>query len=370
MTDTNNRLWQKAGVLTGSEAWQLSRFLQSKGAALPAVNVTSPSTVNAALETAAKLNSPIIIQISNGGAGFFAGKSLDTKNPEITVSGAISAALHVHTMAPHYGVPVVLHTDHAARTLLPWIDGLLEAGAEYKQNTGRPLFTSHMIDLSAEPLADNLVTSVEYARKMTDLDMLIEIELGMTGGEEDGVDHTDVDAAHLYTQPADIIQAHDALAPVTHGGHFWLAAAFGNVHGVYKPGNVTLTPKILHEGQQAILNHDDALDSDHSTDLPLVYVFHGGSGSSRADIREAISYGVIKMNIDTDLQWAYWDGVRLYNDEKHAYLQSQIGNPDGIDKPNKKAYDPRVWLREAEKSFVTRLHQSFDDLNAVGLLTS
>lgn len=349
----------KAGVVFGAQAWDILNEAKAKGAALPAVNVTSSSTVNAALETAKAVNAPLIIQFSNGGAAFYAGKALSNDNQHAAIRGAIAGALHVHTLAADYGVPVILHTDHAAKNLLPWIDGLLTAGADYFNATKRPLYSSHMLDLSEEPLHENIETCAHYFEKMTALQMMIEIELGVTGGEEDGVDNSGVDSARLYTQPEEVAAAYKALSAI--GPHFTIAAAFGNVHGVYAPGNVKLEPKILKNSQ------DHIKMAFNTGDKPVNFVFHGGSGSSRDEIREALSYGAIKMNIDTDLQWAYWDGIRTFDAAKHEYLQSQIGNPEGTDKPNKKFYDPRVWVREAEKSFVARLKQAYEDLNAVNL---
>ena len=344
------------GVLTGSEAKKLFAYAKENNFAIPAVNVVGTDSVNAVLEVAAKVNSPIIIQFSNGGAGFYAGKGLKTENA--AVLGGISGANHVHTMAAAYGIPVILHTDHAAKKLLPWIDGLLEAGAKHFEKTGRPLFTSHMLDLSEEPLEENIEICVEYFKKMNALDMMIEIELGITGGEEDGVDNSDVDNALLYTQPEEVCFAHEELSKV--GVNFTIAASFGNVHGVYKPGNVQLSPKILNNSQKFI---QEKLGT--SSAQPVDFVFHGGSGSLLEEIREAISYGVIKMNIDTDTQWATWDGVRAYEAKYHGYLQGQIGNPEGEDKPNKNYYDPRKWIRSGQESMIARLEVAFSDLCAL-----
>jgi fructose-bisphosphate aldolase class II len=349
-----------AGVVYGDAAWELLNYVKSKNAALPAVNVTGSNTINGVLEAAKAVNSPVIIQLSNGGSAFYAGKGLSNEGQKASIAGAISGALHVHNLAKAYGVPVILHTDHCAKDLLPWIDGLLTAGEEYFAAYKRPLFSSHMLDLSEEPLEENLHISSEYFARMHKLQMQIEIELGVTGGEEDGVDNSGVDSARLYTQPEEVAHAYEVLSKV--GPHFTIAAAFGNVHGVYSPGNVKLEPKILKNSQDYIKAHYGLAD-----DRPVNFVFHGGSGSSRADIREALSYGAIKMNIDTDLQWALWDGIRAFEASKHGYLQTQIGNPDGPEKPNKKFYDPRVWLREGEKTFVARLKEAFDDLNAIGL---
>lgn len=348
----------KPGVIFGDELFNLYRHANEEQYALPAVNVTTSSTINGVLETAKSVNSPVIIQFSNGGAQFMAGKGLKLEGQEAAVLGAISGAKHVHMMAEKYGTPVVTHTDHAAKKLLPWIDGLLDAGEKHFKETGKPLFSSHMLDLSEESLQENIAICKEYFKRMNKIGTAIEIELGVTGGEEDGVDNTDIDNSKLYTQPEDVNYAYEELSQV--GRNFSIAASFGNVHGVYKPGNVKLTPIILKNSQ-------DFIQKKHGTGHnPVNFVFHGGSGSTREEIREGISYGVIKMNLDTDLQWAYWDGVRNFYKEKEGYLQGQIGNPEGDDKPNKKYYDPRVWLRKAEDSFSARLKSSFEDLNNIG----
>ncbi|WP_421920360.1 class II fructose-bisphosphate aldolase [Marinifilum sp.] len=348
----------KPGVVTGDNVQKLFQVAKEEGFAIPAVNVVGTNSINAALEAAAQVNSPIIIQFSNGGASFFAGKGIKAEGQSAAIIGAIAGAKYVHTVAEHYGIPVILHTDHAAKKLLPWIDGLLTAGEEYFAQKGKPLFSSHMLDLSEETLEENIGTCVKYFERMNQIGMTIEIELGCTGGEEDGVDNTDMDNALLYTQPEDVAMAYEALSKVS--SHFTIAASFGNVHGVYKPGNVVLTPKIL-DNSQKFISEKYAL-ADNTVD----FVFHGGSGSSLEEIREAISYGVIKMNIDTDTQWAFWNGIREFDVSNHDYLQAQIGNPDGEDKPNKKYYDPRKWLREAEVSMKDRLVMAFEDLNAVG----
>ena len=325
--------------------------------ALPAVNVVGTNSVNAVLETAAAVNSPVMIQFSNGGGIFYAGKSLSNEGQAAAIAGSVSGAKHVHAMAESYGVPVILHTDHAARKLLPWVDGMLDAGEKFHEAEGKPLYSSHMLDLSEEPIDDNLSTCKEYFSRMNSLGMTIEIELGVTGGEEDGVDNTDIDSSRLYTQPEEVNQAYETLSEIS--GRFTVAAAFGNVHGVYKPGNVELTPKIL-------LNSQDYIKEKHGlSGKPIHFVFHGGSGSSREHIREAIGYGVVKMNLDTDMQWAFWDGVHDYYKDKREYLQAQLGNPEGDDKPNKKFYDPRTWLRAGENAFVERLKRSFEDLNCI-----
>src|SRR6056297_3952855 len=350
----------RAGVLHGDEVTEVINDANANDYALPAVNVVGTNSVNAVLETAREVNSPVIIQFSNGGATFFAGKGLGGENQNAAVWGGISGAMHVHAMAKAYGVPVILHTDHCARKIIPWVDGLLGAGEKFHKERGYPLYSSHMLDLSEEPVEDNIETCVEYLKRMDKMGMTLEIELGVTGGEEDGVDNTDIDNSKLYTQPEEVAYAYEELSKVSK--RFTVAASFGNVHGVYKPGNVKLTPKILDNSQKYI---QEKLGTGEK---PVDFVFHGGSGSSNAEIREAIGYGVIKMNIDTDTQWAFWDGVRAYEAKNHDYLQAQIGNPEGEDKPNKKKYDPRVWLREGEKAMVERLKVAFDDLNCVDRL--
>ncbi len=350
----------KPGVLTGDEVQRLFALAKQEGFALPAVNVVNTSTVNGVLETAAKLNSPVIIQFSNGGAQFFAGKGLSNENEKATIAGAISGARHVHQMAELYGAVVILHTDHAAKKLLPWIDGLLDAGEAFYKETGKPLYSSHMIDLSEEPLDENIEICKTYLSRMSEIGMTLEIELGITGGEEDGVDNTDVDNAKLYTQPEEVAFAYEELSKISN--RFTIAAAFGNVHGVYKPGNVVLTPKILKNSQEYIQNKYGTGEN------PVDFVFHGGSGSSVGEIREAIGYGVIKMNIDTDLQFAFTEGCRDYITKNIEYLKTQIGNPEGEDVPNKKYYDPRKWMREGELTFIKRLEQSFSDLNNINTL--
>src|SRR6056300_1071589 len=350
----------KAGVATGDQVQEIFNYAKEKGFALPAVNVTGSSTINGVLETAASLNAPVIIQFSNGGAQFNAGKGLSNKNEQAAIQGAIAGAKHVHQLAEVYGATVILHTDHCAKKLLPWIDGLLDASEAHFKATGKPLFSSHMIDLSEEPLEENIAICKEYLARMSKMDMTLEIELGITGGEEDGVDNTDIDDSKLYTQPEEVAYAYEELSKVS--PRFTIAAAFGNVHGVYKPGNVKLTPKILKNSQEYITKNYQ-VEENH-----IDFVFHGGSGSTVEEIREGISYGVIKMNIDTDLQYAFMSGIRDYMGSKAEYLKSQIGNPDGDDSPNKKYYDPRVWLREGEKTFVERLKKAFEDLNNVNTL--
>lgn len=348
----------RAGVLFGEEVTELLNYANENNFALPAVNVIGTSSVNAVLETARDVNSPVIIQFSNGGASFFAGKGVSNAGQKAAIIGGISGAMHVHQVAEAYGVPVILHTDHCAKNLLPWVDGLLDASEKHFAAYGQPLYSSHMLDLSEEPLHENIEICVEYFKRMAKMGMTLEIELGVTGGEEDGVDNSDVDNSKLYTQPEEVDYAYEHLKAVS--PNFTIAAAFGNVHGVYKPGNVQLTPKILKNSQ-------DFIKAKHNLSgaTPVNFVFHGGSGSSREEIREAIEYGAIKMNIDTDMQWAFWDGVRAYYAKNEGYLQGQIGNPEGDDKPNKKYYDPRVWLREGEKALISRLKVAFEDLNCI-----
>ncbi|MGO4911561.1 class II fructose-bisphosphate aldolase [Leeuwenhoekiella sp. W20_SRS_FM14] len=350
----------KPGVATGREVQAIFKHAKENGYALPAVNVIGSSTINGVLETAAKLNAPVILQFSNGGAQFNAGKGYSNENQQAAVGGAIAGAKHVHEMAKRYGATVILHTDHCAKKLLPWIDGLLDASEEYYKEHGHSLFSSHMIDLSEESLEENIEICKQYLERMSKMDMTLEIELGITGGEEDGVDNTDVDDSKLYTQPEEVAYAYEELSKVS--DQFTIAAAFGNVHGVYKPGNVKLTPKILKNSQEFVSEKYNL--GPNSID----FVFHGGSGSTVEEIREGISYGVIKMNIDTDLQWAFTEGVRKYFDANADYLQGQIGNPGGEDSPNKKYYDPRVWFRKGEEAFNARLEKAFEDLNNVNTL--
>jgi len=343
------------GVLSGDEVQKLFAIAKEEGFAIPAVNVVGTSSLNAVLESAKNVNSPVIVQFSNGGGDFYAGKAISKEQG--AVLGTISGAQHVHTVAEAYGVPVILHTDHAARKLLPWIDALLDASEKHFKAFGKPLFSSHMIDLSEEPIEENIATCKVYLERMSKIGITLEIELGVTGGEEDGVDNTEVDNALLYTQPEEVAYAYEELMKVS--SMFTIAASFGNVHGVYKPGNVVLTPTILDNSQKYIQ------EKFNTAKKPVDFVFHGGSGSELSDIRESIGYGVIKMNIDTDTQWAFWDGVHGYVAQYHAYLQGQIGNPEGEDKPNKKYYDPRKWLRNGELAVVKRLEQAFSDLNCL-----
>lgn len=355
MSETKKRF--RAGVLYGEEVTELFKYANENNFALPAVNVIGTNSVNAVLETAREVNSPVIIQFSHSGAQFYAGKGLANDLQKSAIAGAVSGAHHVHIMAEAYGVPVILHTDHAAKKLLPWIDGLLDAGEKYFQEHGKPLFSSHMLDLSEEHIQENIETCARYLERMNKIGMTVEIELGVTGGEEDGVDNSDVDSARLYTQPEEVALAYEELNKIS--DRFTIAAAFGNVHGVYKPGNVELRPEILKNSQLFIQEKYGKGPN------PVNFVFHGGSGSEKAKITEAIEYGAVKMNIDTDMQWAFLEGIRDYVQSKKDYLQSQIGNPEGEDAPNKKFYDPRVWLREGEKTFITRLKEAFTDLNAI-----
>jgi fructose-bisphosphate aldolase, class II len=348
----------RAGVLHGKEVTDLFNYANQNNFAIPAVNVISSGTVNAVLETAKAINSPVIIQFSHGGAAFYAGKGLSNEGQKASILGGISGALHVHQVAEAYGVPVILHTDHCAKNILPWVDGLLEAGEAFYKKNRKPLYSSHMLDLSEESLEENIETCAHYFARMNKMKMTLEIELGVTGGEEDGVDNSDVDNDKLYTQPEHVAYSFEELSKISK--NFTIAAAFGNVHGVYKPGNVELKPIILKNSQEFLREKHSIRKK-----TPINFVFHGGSGSSRKDIRDAIKYGAIKMNIDTDMQWAFTEGIRNYMSSKSAYLQTQIGNPEGEEKPNKKYYDPRVWMREGEKTFVERLKLAFEDLNCV-----
>ena len=349
-----------SGVITGKQVQEVFKLAKSKAFALQAVNVIGSNTINAVLETAASLNSPVIIQFSNGGAQFNAGKGLSNENQQAAIAGAIAGAKHVNELAKAYGATVILHTDHCAKNLLPWIDGLLDASEEFYAAHGKSLFSSHMIDLSEEPIEENIEICKTYLERMSKMDMTLEIELGITGGEEDGVDNSDVDVSKLYTQPEEVAYAYEELSKVS--SQFTVAAAFGNVHGVYKPGNVKLTPKILRNSQTFISEKHNLEEN------TIDFVFHGGSGSTQAEIEESIGYGVIKMNIDTDLQFAFTEGIRDYMNDKIDYLKNQIGNPEGSDQPNKKHYDPRKWLRMGEETFKSRLKKAFEDLNNVNTL--
>lgn len=348
----------KPGVLFGDDVQKVYQYAKESGFAIPAINVVGTDSINAVLEAAAKVKSPVIIQFSNGGASYYAGKGLSNEGEKAAITGAISGAIHVHMMAEAYGIPVILHTDHAAKKLLPWIEALLEAGESHYKSNGKPLYSSHMLDLSEEPLEENVAICKKQLHRMSKIGMSIEIELGVTGGEEDGVDNSSIDNSLLYTQPEDVAFAYKELSEVS--PNFTIAASFGNVHGVYKPGNVVLTPKILDNSQKHIE------EKFGTKEKPVNFVFHGGSGSTLEEIREAINYGVIKMNIDTDTQWATWIGVKEYYEKNRDYLQSQIGNPEGEDKPNKNYYDPRKWLRAGQLTLVQRVESAFSDLNAIG----
>ena len=350
----------KSGVASGDTIQEIFKLAKDNNFALPAANVIGSSSANAVIEAAKELNAPVIVQFSNGGGQFNAGKGLSNENQKAAIAGSIAGAKHVHTLAKIYDVPVILHTDHCAKKLLPWIDGLLDAGEQFYKENGVPLFSSHMIDLSEESIEENIEICKQYLKRMDKIGMTLEIELGITGGEEDGVDNSDVDVSKLYTQPEEVAYAYEELSKVSK--RFTIAASFGNVHGVYKPGNVKLTPKILDNSQKFI-------EKKYNTEKnPVDFVFHGGSGSTEAEIKEAIGYGVVKMNIDTDLQYAFMAGVRDYMNDKADYLKAQIGNPDGSDLPNKKYYDPRKWMRLGEESFKTRLKQAFTDLNCIDVL--
>ncbi len=347
----------KPGFVFGDDLQTIFSIAKKNKFAIPAVNIVGTDSSNAVMEAAMVVNSPVIIQFSNGGGAFYAGKGLSFADEKAAIAGSVSGALHVHQLAELYGIPVILHTDHAAKKLLPWIDGLLDAGEAFYKDHGKPLFSSHMLDLSEEPLEENLEISKRYLERMSKIGMTLEIELGITGGEEDGVDNTHIDSSKLYTQPQEVSRAYEVLSKVSN--NFTIAAAFGNVHGVYKPGNVKLEPIILKKSQKYVQQKFGTENN------PLNFVFHGGSGSEPEKIKEAISYGVIKMNIDTDTQWAAWDGVRCYEEKYHDYLQRQIGNPEGEDSPNKKYYDPRKWLRAGEQSMVERIKRAFEELNCI-----
>ncbi len=350
----------KPGVITGDDVQKVFEVAKANKFALPAVNCVGTDSVNAVLEAAAKVKAPVIVQFSNGGAAFIAGKGMKLEGQKAAIIGAISGAKHVHAVAEAYGIPVILHTDHAAKKLLPWIDGLLDAGEKHFAETGKPLFSSHMLDLSEESLEENVDICCKYLERMAKMGMTLELELGCTGGEEDGVDNSHMDQSALYTQPEDVAYAYERLSKIS--PRFTIAASFGNVHGVYKPGNVKLTPSILDASQKYV---SEKFGVPANT---LNFVFHGGSGSTQQEIEESVSYGVVKMNIDTDTQWATWEGILKYYKEKEAYLQGQLGNPEGADAPNKKYYDPRVWLRKAQETMIARLEQAFKELNAIDVL--
>lgn len=354
----SNKTKFRAGVLFGDEVKEVLDYAKANEFAMPAVNCTGTNTINAALAAGREVNSPMMIQFSNGGAHFFIGKTVSKENQLGAILGGIAGAHYVDQAAKAYGVSVILNTDHCAKKLLPWVDGMLAASEEQFAKTGRPLFSSHMLDLSEEPIEENLEVCAKYLARMSKMGMTLEIELGVTGGEEDGVDNSGVEESRLYTQPEEVAHAYEVLSKIS--PNFTIAAAFGNVHGVYKPGNVKLKPSILRDSQEYTAKKFNLPAK------PVNFVFHGGSGSTREEIREAISYGAVKMNLDTDLQWALWDGVRAYEAKNHGYLQGQIGNPEGPDSPNKKYYDPRIWLGAGESSFTKRLVGSFEDLNCIG----
>ncbi len=350
----------KPGVITGDDVQKVFEVAKANKFAMPAVNVVGTDSINAVLEAAAKAKAPVVVQFSNGGAAFIAGKGLKLEGQQAAILGAISGAKHVHAVAEYYGVPVIVHTDHAAKKLLPWIDGLLDAGEKHFAETGKPLFSSHMLDLSEEPLEENIDICCKYLERMSKMGMTLELELGCTGGEEDGVDNSHMDQSALYTQPEDVAYAYERLSKIS--PRFTIAASFGNVHGVYKPGNVKLTPSILDASQKYV---SEKFGVPAKT---LNFVFHGGSGSTAQEIKDSVSYGVVKMNIDTDTQWACWEGILGYYKDKEAYLQGQLGNPEGVDSPNKKYYDPRVWLRKGQESMIARLALAFKELNAIDVL--
>ena len=351
------KLKLEPGVITGKKLRELFDYCKSTQCALPAVNVIGSHSANAVMAAAKQAQSPVIIQYSHGGGQFNAGKFVENSAHLASITGSIAGAQHVRLLAAAYGVPVVLHSDHCAKKLLPWVDGMLDAGEKHFETYGVPLFSSHMLDLSEEPLAQNLELCRKYLQRMARIDMTLEIELGVTGGEEDGVDNSGMDNSKLYTQPADVLAAYDALSPI---GQFTVAASFGNTHGVYAPGNVKLTPAILKNSQLFIQAQRKTKGQ------PVDFVFHGGSGSSQEEIKEAVSYGVVKMNIDTDTQWAFLQPIKQYMDEKNLYLRSQLGNPEGPDKPNKKFIDPRNWLHLGEKGLAARVVQACKDLNSFG----
>jgi fructose-bisphosphate aldolase class II len=352
----------KPGVVTGAALKDLLEYAKANKFAIPGVNIVSSSSINACMEAAAKYGGPIIVTFSVGGAQFIAGKSADNTDYKASVAGAVAGAKHVRELAKLYRVPVILHSDHCHKAVIPWLDGMVAANEEYFKEHGEPLFSSHMLDLSEETLEENVAICKKYLERMAKINCMLEMELGITGGEEDGVDNTDVDSSRLYTQPDEVWYTYKELSSVPNA-MFSVAASFGNVHGVYSPGNVELRPQILHDSQAYI---KEKLGGD--VDLPVNFVFHGGSGSSQEDIAYAIQAGVIKMNMDTDTQWAFWDGMRGYEKKLHEYLQAQIGNPDGPEKPNKKYYDPRAVLRAAEESMVDRLVKAAEDLNCVDVL--
>jgi len=343
----------KAGVITGDVAWNLYRWAKAKGFAMPAINCTSSSSVNSILEASNKIGRPIVIQFSYGGAEFFCGKGVGNKDQSGSILGAVAGAHYVRNISPAYGTPTIMHSDHCAKKLLPWFDGMLEADTEYFKVYNEPLFSSHMLDLSEEPHDENVGICAEYFKKMAKMNLILEMEIGITGGVEDGVDNTGVSKDKLYTTKEDIKLVYDTLNPISE--KFMVAAAFGNVHGVYKPGNVKLRPELLDEFQK-----DQGARLGYPK--PYFFVFHGGSGSLKKEIDDAVSYGVVKMNVDTDTQWAYWEGLLKFYKSKSGYMQGQIGNPEGADKPNKSYYDPRKWVRESEVAMRDRAIEACRDL--------
>jgi len=343
----------KAGVLTGDLAWALLRYAKAKEFAIPAFNCTSTSTINAVLEAGKLLNRPIMVQFSEGGSAFMSGKSLPNNVKQASILGSIAGAHYVRSVAPAYGVPTYAHSDHCAKKLLPWFDGMLEFDEAFYKSHGEPLFSSHMLDLSEEPHHENLSICKKYFQRMAKVDLILEMEIGITGGVEDGVDNSGVNKDKLYSTPEEVWQVWEALAPISE--KFTIAAAFGNVHGVYKPGNVVLRPELLDQFQKYA-------SQKLGKPKPHFFVFHGGSGSEKKHIDDARSYGVVKMNVDTDTQWAYWEGILNFYSMNENFLQGQIGNPKGLDKPNKNYYDPRKWVREAEVSMRDRVQESCQDL--------
>lgn len=352
---------KKSGVIYGDDVRALFDYAQEKGFAIPAINVTSSSTVVAALEAARDAKSPIILQTSQGGAAYFAGKGVSNTDQKASIAGSVAAAHYIRAIAPAYGIPVVLHTDHCAKKLLQWFDGMLEADEKFFAENGTPLFSSHMLDLSEETDDENIAECVRYFKRMAKMNQWLEMEIGITGGEEDGVNNENVDKESLYTQPETVYAVYEALEPIS--PNFSIAAAFGNVHGVYKPGNVVLRPSILGEHQKYAAGKIGTTNKH-----PLYLVFHGGSGSSQEEFDTAISNGVVKVNLDTDCQYAYLTGIRDYVLNKKDYLLSQVGNPEGEDKPNKKYFDPRVWVREGEKTMSARISEALDIFHTKGQL--
>ncbi|KAI1846591.1 hypothetical protein JX265_009105 [Neoarthrinium moseri] len=359
-------LSRKSGVIVGDDVLALFEYARKTGFAIPAINVTSSSTVVSSLEAARDAKSPIVLQTSQGGAAFFAGKGVDNKDQFASIQGSVAAAHYIRAIAPAYGIPVVLHTDHCAKKLLPWLDGMLDADEKYFKEHGEPLFSSHMIDLSEEPVDWNVETTAKYLKRAAPMKQWLEMEIGITGGEEDGVNNEDVDNNSLYTQPEDIWNIYKTLSPIS--PYFSIAAGFGNVHGVYKPGNVKLHPELLGKHQAYV---SEQLTKEGKKDVakkPVFFVFHGGSGSQKQEYLDAIGHGVVKVNMDTDMQFAYCSGIRDYMVGKKDYVTTTVGNPDGEDKPNKKYFDPRVWVREGEKTMTKRVTEALKDFNTANTL--